>query len=92
MWVFNGEGARFPSGVFSSRENAEAWIAKHALTGVLTAYPVDQGVYDWAVEKGLFRPKATKNIDARFIGGFTSASQEHFHYYAGTSTDQAAPE
>ncbi|HEU0053036.1 MAG TPA: hypothetical protein VFQ39_07655, partial [Longimicrobium sp.] len=48
VWVFNGEAGSFPSGVFTSREAAEAWIAKYALTGVLTAYPLDVGVYDWA--------------------------------------------
>lgn len=29
IWVFNG-GGRFPSGVFSTRENAEIWIGKFA--------------------------------------------------------------
>ncbi len=29
IWVFNGIGGRFPGGVFTSRELAEAWIRRH---------------------------------------------------------------
>ena len=42
-WIFQGEGARFASAVFSNRAVAEQWIAQHALNGVLTAYPFDTG-------------------------------------------------
>lgn len=35
---------RVTSGVFSTLENAEAWIARHKLSRVLTKYPVDVGV------------------------------------------------
>jgi hypothetical protein len=48
-WVFNGGGGRFPSGVFSTREKAEAWINQHGLSGVLTKYPLDEGAWDWAI-------------------------------------------
>lgn len=41
VWVFNGNGGRFPSAVFSSIEAAEPWIGKHSLSGVLTQYVVD---------------------------------------------------
>lgn len=43
VWVFNGANARLASDVFSSREKAEEWIAHHALTGLLTEYPLTQG-------------------------------------------------
>jgi hypothetical protein len=56
-------------------------IARNSLTGVLTAYPLDRGVHEWAVEQGIFR--ADKQLDARLIGSFTSASQEHYHYEDG---------
>ena len=42
VWVFNGDGARFPSGIFRTKEMASAWIATNALSGVLTAYPLDE--------------------------------------------------
>lgn len=81
VWIFNGAGGRFPSGAFRTLAAAEVWIRRHALTGVLTAYPLDQGVHEWAVEQGIFR--ADKVLDAAAIGRFSSASQEHHHYEDG---------
>ena len=49
VWVFVGEGASLPSGVFASSEAAALWIARHGLTGLLTEYPLGEGAYDWAV-------------------------------------------
>jgi hypothetical protein len=83
VWVFSGEGGRFPSGVFLTKESAEAWIAKHNLSGVLTCYPLDTGVYDWAVAQNLFQPKRPEHASAGFIQAFSSAKQEHFHYEQG---------
>jgi hypothetical protein len=80
VWVFHGMGGRFTSGVFTTREKAEAWINQHTLTGVLTRYPLDQGVYDWAIENHSFRPTKSEHTEAAFIQRFSSASQEHFHY------------
>jgi hypothetical protein len=81
VWVFNGGRAPFPGGVFSTPDGARKWIAEHRLTGVLTAYPLDQGVYDWAAGAGLF--PADKAVEARFIGSFSSAHQEHDHFVDG---------
>jgi hypothetical protein len=83
VWVFNSDSARFPSGVFRSRPLAEAWILRHHLTGVLTQYPVDVGVYDWAVQEALFVPKRPEQESAKFIGAFTSAHQSHSHFEDG---------
>ena len=79
-WVFNGAKSTFPSGVFTSRENAEAWINKHNLEGTLTLYPLDRSAYDYAVDHGWFDPKSPHHKSPEFIQGFTSASQEHYHY------------
>ena len=84
MWVFNGASATFPSGVFSSREKAEAWIQLHGLTGVLTRYPIDIGVYEWTIEVGAFKPKRDDQTTPQFIQRFSSASQEHYHYENGS--------
>lgn len=78
VWVFNGGGA-FPSGVFSTRETAEAWINKHGLTGVLTKYPLDEGAWDWAVREGHFKPHREDQKTPRFIQRF-ACGQEHYHY------------
>lgn len=83
VWVFNGERSPFPSGVFTSREKAEAWIAHHRLSGVLTRYPLDDGVYDWAVSSGVFRPSRDDQRSSGFIGRFSSASQDHDHFEDG---------
>lgn len=86
VWVFNG-GRQFPGGIFTSVEKAEAWIRQHSLSGVLTAYPVDEGCFDWAVRCGVTNLSAeklpAKRRDPEFIGGFSTASQEHFHYEDG---------
>jgi hypothetical protein len=89
IWVFTTPRRPFPGGVFVHLEAAEAWICANRLTGVLTAYPLDRGVFDWAVEHGLtnLRPDkleaARANPNPEFIGGFTTASQEHYHYENG---------
>jgi len=83
VWIFNGQNSRFPSGVFTSKELADIWIKKHRLTGVLTLYPLDQGTYDWAIEKELFTPKKEHEFSSAFIEKFSSASQEHHHYLDG---------
>jgi hypothetical protein len=83
IWVFNGAKSNFPAGIFSSRDLAERWIEKHRLTGSLTLYPVDIGVYDWAISKGFFRPSKPHQTTSDFIGRFTSASMEHHHYQDG---------
>ena len=83
VWIFHGAGAQFAGGVFTTVEQAEQWIGRHRLTGVLTLYPVDQGVFDWALAKGIFSPRDESHTSAKFIGGFTSASMEHYHYEDG---------
>lgn len=84
VWVFNGPKAGFPSGIFSSLEQAESWIGRHCLTGTLTSYPVDQGVYDWAKSNGLFTPHTAKEATPEFVAAFTTASMSHYHYENGT--------
>jgi hypothetical protein len=88
VWVFNGAGnGRFPGGVFTTLEKAERWIAENKLTGMLTAYPLDQGCLDWALSNdctGLSEAKLlSKRKDPAFIGSFSCAAQEHFHYEGG---------
>jgi hypothetical protein len=84
VWVFNGESSQFPSGIFSAKELAHEWICRNRLAGVLTAYPVDIGVYDWAVKNGFFKPKQGEHTSPRFVQQFTSVRQEHYHYEAGS--------
>ncbi len=87
IWIFVGAHGRSPGGAFNSIDLAEAWIKKHGLSGTLTAYPIDQGCFDWAVEHGLtgMKPETLegKRSDPSFIGSFTTAGQEHHHYEKG---------
>ena len=84
-FVFNGSGADFPSAVFSDRERAIAWISCHGLSGTLTEYPVDIGVYDWATQNGSFKPKRAEQETPQFIERFTSMAQWHAHFENGAS-------
>ncbi|HEX6807352.1 MAG TPA: transposase [Gemmatimonadaceae bacterium] len=60
---------RLMRGVFSSRAIAEEWIAINSLSGVLTAYPLDKGIYDWVLENRRLKPR--KPITAELIAGFS---------------------
>jgi hypothetical protein len=84
VWVFNAVDSRFSGGIFTTRERGEAWIAANGVTGMLTHYPLDVGVYEWAIENGLFTPKKDKHRTKEFIAGFTTGSMEHYHYEDGT--------
>lgn len=83
VWVFHADRATFACGVFHDRESAETWIARYRLSGVLTQYPVGQGIYDWAVENGYFGRE--KSATPGFVGSFTSHRQQHYHYESGSN-------
>jgi hypothetical protein len=83
VWIFHGEGGRFASGVFSSKAKAENWINQRQLSGMLTLYPLDMGVYDWSLEKNYFERKKEEHNKATFIQQFTTGCQEHYHYENG---------
>jgi hypothetical protein len=87
VWVFNGEGSHLPSGVFNDLDAALVWIKQHRLTGLLTAYPLNRGVYDWIVETGRWAPKEPHQFTPRFIGRFSSAYLEHHHFQDGEQQD-----
>jgi hypothetical protein len=79
MWVLNC-GGFFPCGVFESKEKAEEIINKYKLEGTLTEYPINELAYDWAIENKYFIPKSDKQKTSEFIGKFTTAYQDHYHY------------
>lgn len=83
VWLFHGAGGRFASGVFTTQERAEVWIALHGLSGVLTRYAVDAGAYEQAVADRSFRPSQPQHYTAEFIQRFADGSV-HQHYEAGS--------
>ncbi len=87
VWIFNGANSRFSGGVFDNLIDAEDWIKSNKLTGMLTKYPLNQGVFDWAEANDKTSMKPEKLLEKRkdpiFIGGFTTAAMEHYHYENG---------
>jgi hypothetical protein len=83
VWVFHGINGRFTSGVFDDKKIAEKWIFEQNLTGILTWYPINVGVYEWSIDNGHFAPKKEDHKTPEYIGKFSSASQEHYHYTNG---------
>jgi hypothetical protein len=85
IWVFCGNRAAFPSGLFSSFEAAKRWIAENRLSGTLSKYPLDIPLYDWAISNGFFEIKKPEHRDPGFIAKFTCANVEHYHYENGVN-------
>ena len=84
VWIFARDAQSAPGGVFTTREAAEGWIRDRRLTGVLTAFPVDEGCYDWAMRLRLVTGRAKdRGGESAFVASFSSASQEHVHYTDG---------
>jgi hypothetical protein len=80
VWVFNGNGGRFPAAVFTTKELGEEWINSTGVHGILTQYPLDISAYDWCVAKGFFEPATEEQKQPTFIQQFSSAYQDHYHY------------
>lgn len=83
VWVFVGDTARQPSAVFTTLENAQAWIERRKLSGVVTEYPLDVPVIEWAVAEGFYSPRPGDENDRWKIQTFTSAAQRHYHHVEG---------
>ena len=88
VWIFTGPRAQFPAGVFSQREKAEQWIHQHKLTGTLTVYPMDAGVYDWAISTGLFAATREDQRTPEFIQRFSSATRSIITMKKGMRPDE----
>ena len=83
VFVFNGEGGQFPAGIFTELDAAKLWIKKYALSGILNVYPLNIGIYDWAIEHGFFQVKNVGQSKSSFVGKFTCAAIEHYHFENG---------
>lgn len=83
VYVFIGEESNFPSAVFTTLKMAEEWIERYSLSGMLSVYPLDISLYDWAIKEDFFKIKNDHEKAPKFIQRFTSASTEHYHYEDG---------
>ena len=82
-----GKDARFPSAVFSHQQNTENWIKANRVSGILTEYPLNISVYNWAVSHEYFVPKREHYNTIEFQRPFTSARQNHIHYQDGIAPE-----
>ena len=82
IYVFIGNQGKLPGGVFSTRPLAEEWIQINKLSGRLTEYPIDLGVYDWAVGTGRVRKLQASYCTPDIVGGFSS-HLDHWHFEDG---------
>jgi hypothetical protein len=80
VWVYNAEKSMFPCAVFDSKRKAIEWITKNKVSGCLTLYPINKSIYEWAIEEQYFVPKKPEHFEKKYIGSFTSAHLEHFHF------------
>jgi len=83
IWIFHGNGATLCTATFTDLEQAEMWIKKYSLSGILTKMPINQSIYDWTIETGKFAPKSELQQTPKFIQRFTSAYLGHCHYENG---------
>ena len=83
VWIFHGDEARHAAGVFESKDQGLEWAERHGVSGILTKYPVGNGCYDIALEKG-FAPKRPHHGTAKHVGGFSSG-WEHVHITNGNA-------
>ena len=83
VWVFQGNNSTFPSAIFSTYQHAILWISNSKVSGILTQYPVDISVYDWAISEDYFKPKTENKKSPDFISKFSSAYLKHYHFIVG---------
>ena len=84
IWIIKGNGeTKFPSDEKKKKSAAIKWIAENELTGVLTKYPIDIPLFEWAIENKYFTPKNELQKNAKAIENFNSAYLEHYHFEKG---------
>ncbi|AYA02628.1 hypothetical protein BEN74_07015 [Acinetobacter sp. WCHAc010034] len=83
VYIFNAHKSGFASAVFSSYRQAEGWIKRNYLSGILTEYPLNQSCYDWAKAHGHFKERSAIDRAPIFIAKFVSAYQKNWHFSHG---------
>lgn len=83
VWIFHGESARFAAGVFRTEADALAWATKHRVSGIVTEYPVGDGCYDVAVDRGSFKPTKPHHGTSEHVAAFSPGWTRHVHLIDG---------
>lgn len=82
VWTFHAEASRFPSGVWTSKSQAEQWIAEVSASGLLSAYALNESAWDANVRLGALKAESPARHTAEFKRKFTTPI-DHFHYHDG---------
>jgi len=83
--MFHGDSSRHASAVFRSEIDARTWIEQHAVSGLLTEYPVGDGCYDIAVREGHFSASRAHHGTSDHVAGFSPGWTRHVHFENGRS-------
>ena len=83
VWVFTGEKGTNPMGIWSTLDAAHKYIHDEQLSGSLTAFEVDQPVYEWAIKTDRFKPKQDQHRSLKFRQTFSNQYQEHYTFKEG---------
>ena len=83
VWIFHGEGARFAAAVFATESDALAWAERHQVSGVVTEYPVGDGCYDIAIQRGSFTPSKPHHFTPEHVAAFSPGWTRHVHLVHG---------
>lgn len=86
VWIFSGDDARHPAGVFESKEDGLTWARAFRVSGLLTEYPVGGGCYDIAVSEGHFRPSKPHHGSPEHVSTFSPGWTDHIHLVRGEPT------
>jgi hypothetical protein len=82
VWLVNCNAGSLPCGVFLTERDARDFIARHAISGVLSEFPLGESTYDHATRLGLFSPKNDTERSGEFIADF-SPRLPHYHFENG---------
>lgn len=78
--------------MFADKYLADEWILRNKLSGVLTAYPLNEGCFEWVAANNLtsLKPETLnkKRSDPDFIASFSTASQENYHCEGGVQVSR----
>ena len=82
IWVFQGDRGRGIGAVFGDLDGARSWIQRHRLDGSLSEYPMNTGLYDWALDQGNHQAPADGDT-ASFIANFQDLGRKTLWFAHG---------
>ncbi len=83
VWLFTSASndvvpdAHIPQAAFRTLAAGDRWVRTLKPSGMLTEYPMNIGVFEWATARGVFKPRRDDQRATPFIETFSDASQAH---------------